>query len=177
MRANKKRKFSLTILVLLFFWSILIGYFLADKTPAINPSVDNNLLAQVGAVDPVPKRYELGQELYIENCSTCHIALPPQVLPTETWRQILQDKQHYGIEIKLPIDPPRLLIWNYIQAFSRPQPKNEPVSYRMGESRYFKILHPLVKLPNPPTMDTCITCHQGANKFDFRSLTPAGESP
>ncbi len=49
------------------------------------------------ALDPVPERYQLGLELYLKNCGTCHRALPPAVMPRETWQQLLQDEQHYGV--------------------------------------------------------------------------------
>jgi hypothetical protein len=130
----------------------------------------------IGTVDRVPERYQLGQQLYLENCATCHIALPPQVLPMETWRRLLQDSEHYGQTIKLLVDPPRLLVWNYLQTFSRPQAKEAEIPYRVANSSFFKALHPRVKLPQPATTGSCVTCHPGASQYNFRKLSPEWEN-
>lgn len=124
------------------------------------------------AVDIVPERYQLGLELYQKNCGTCHMALPPAVMPRETWQQLLQDAQHYGVGLQLPIDPPRLLIWQYLQFASRPLVSEEETPYRMRNSRYFQALHPRVKFTSPITISSCLQCHPGAMQYDFRSLTP-----
>ena len=132
----------------------------------------------IGTVDRIPQRYQLGQQLYLENCATCHIGLPPQVLPTETWRRLLQDPQHYGQTLKLLVDPPRLLVWNYLQTFSRPQGKEEELAYRVASSRYFKALHPRVKMSQPTNISSCVTCHPGVSQYNFRKLTAEwGNSP
>lgn len=127
--------------------------------------------AEIGTVDVVPERYQLGQELYLENCATCHIAVPPAVLPTQTWQRILQDSQHYGVNIKPLVDPSRLIVWQYLQTFSRSQAKEEKTPYRLNESRYFKALHPQVKLKRPIELSSCVSCHPSAADFNFRSLT------
>jgi hypothetical protein len=147
---------------------------MAEATEAIAFSAE---LAQsvVGTVDPVPARYQLGQEIYLENCGSCHIALPPQVMPTQTWQGLLQDSEHYGIQIPLLKDPNRLMLWNYLQVFSRPVSEEEPIPYRMAQSRYFKALHPLVNLPRPLNPISCATCHPQADNFNFRSLAPNWE--
>ncbi len=131
---------------------------------------------EIGTVDPVPVRYQLGQELYLENCASCHIALPPAVLPTQTWQQILQDSQHYGVQLPPLINPPRLLVWQYLQTFSRPRTKEEQTPYRLDDSRYFKALHPKVKLPRPIEISSCVSCHSSAANYNFRRLTPEWQS-
>jgi hypothetical protein len=100
------------------------------------------------------------------------VGVPPGVMPLETWRQVIQDEQHYGIQIKPPLGPTRLLVWDYLRTFSRPLLEEEEVPYRVGDSRYFKALHPRVKVPRPLKLGSCITCHPGANQYNYRSLTP-----
>ncbi|WP_253188369.1 diheme cytochrome c [Leptolyngbya sp. 'hensonii'] len=129
-----------------------------------------------GGVDPVAPVYQLGQQLYLETCASCHIAIPPALLPSETWRQLLSDPQHYGRRIELPVDPGRLLIWQYLRDYSRPQIEEEELPYRIRDSRYFKALHPRVKLPRPLNLSTCVTCHPGSGQYNFRSLTPEWEN-
>ncbi|GET42434.1 diheme cytochrome c [Microseira wollei] len=125
----------------------------------------------IGTVDVIPRRYQLGQQLYLENCATCHIGLPPAVMPTQTWRDLLEDSEHYGRQLKPLVDPERLLVWEYLRTFSRPITQEEQTPYRVAQSRYFKALHPQVKLPQPVRMASCISCHPGTGEYDFRTLS------
>lgn len=171
-RRLQRRRSPLILILLILLWSLAMGWGLALVTNA-QPTAQSSA---IGTVDPVPQRYQLGQELYLENCANCHIALPAAVLPTQTWQQLLQDSQHYGINIPLLVDPPRLLVWNYLKAFSRSQTKEEQTPYRIKDSRYFKALHPKVKLPRPLQIGSCVSCHPSGEQFNFRSLTPEWES-
>jgi mono/diheme cytochrome c family protein len=160
------------LFLLLLLWSIILGWGLAQ---AVTPSGG---IAEVppenptGTVDVVTERYQLGQQFYLENCSTCHIGLPPAVMPTQTWADLLQDSQHYGAQIQPLLEPTLQVVWNYISTYSRPVLANERVPYRLQQSRYFKALHPRVEFAEPVSPATCASCHPGATQFDFRSLTP-----
>ncbi len=151
-----------------------MGWVVALATSA-QPTIPTPLEA-LGTVDRVPQAYELGQQLYLDNCSTCHLAVPPAVLPTQTWQRVLQDSQHYGVQLKPLVDPPRLLMWNYLRTFSRSLNQEEEIPYRIGDSRFFKALHPRVKLPRPLQLSSCATCHSGASEYNFRNLTPEWEN-
>lgn len=167
---SPRQRSPVILLLLILIWSVAIGWGLALVThaqPAVQNASDN-----IGTVDSVSPRFQLGQELYLQNCSGCHIALPPAVLPIETWQQVLQDSQHYGAQLQLLVDPQRLLVWNYLLAFSRSQEKDEDIPYRVDNSRYFKALHPKVKIPRPMQISSCTSCHPGAADYNFRSLTP-----
>ncbi|HIK26827.1 MAG: diheme cytochrome c [Oscillatoriaceae bacterium SKW80] len=163
---RQKRLQALLILFGLLLWSLILAWGLTN----------NERAKALGTVDPVTSSQKLGQELYIENCATCHIALPPAVLPTETWRQLLQDPQHYGIELTMLAEPHRLIVWNYLRTFSRVQRKEEEVPYRVAQSRFFKALHPRVKFSMPVDVKSCVTCHPGAAEYDFRKLIPEWEN-
>jgi hypothetical protein len=145
-----------------------------DAAPARLARVSDS--GDIGTVDRIPERYQLGQQLYLENCATCHIAVPPQVLPMETWRRLLQDPEHYGQRLKLLVDPPRLLVWNYLQTFSRPVATEEEIPYRVASSRFFKALHPRVKFSQSVNIGSCVTCHLGASEYNFRKLTAEWEN-
>ncbi|XGV99087.1 MAG: diheme cytochrome C [Leptolyngbya sp. BL-A-14] len=183
----RKRGRSLIILLLLLLtWSLSLGWGLANAKepraiePVAQPQPASSPLkpassplkpATIGTVDVVPKGLKLGQELYLENCASCHLGIPPQVMPTETWRQLLQDSQHYGAQIQPLVEPSLQVVWQYLRTFSRPQAAEEDIPYRIYQSRYFKALHPKVKLPTRLGLSSCISCHPGAGKYDFRSLT------
>ena len=175
-----RRRSPLILFLLLFLWSIVLGWGFAQATTPPNP-VNPGVVAQatseaIGTVDPVPQRLQAGQRFYLENCATCHLALPPAVMPTQTWRDLLQDSQHYGTQIT-PLQQPALdLVWNYISTYSRSIAKNETVPYRLQRSRYFKALHPKVQFSEPITLQSCLTCHPAARQFNYRMLAPEWEN-
>jgi len=172
---RRRHKPFIRILVWLILLCLLLGWGLAHLV-----SGPRFLLAaaaqpadpvSVGTVDIVPERYQLGQQLYREGCGSCHIALPPQTLPTQTWQELLQDPNHYGAQLQLPINPQLQYIWSYLQLFSRPLRSGEPVPYRVAKSPYFKVLHPKVEIPRTLSANSCVSCHPGADAYNFRSLT------
>ena len=166
-RSKHQTRSPFFLLLLILLWSLAMGWGLATITSAQTIPTE-----EIGTVDIVPERYQLGQELYLENCASCHIGIPPAVLPTQTWQRVIQDPQHYGVTIKPLIDPARLIVWQYLQVFSRSQLKEEEeIPYRISESRYFKALHPQVKLPRPLELSSCAGCHVGANEYNFRKLS------
>jgi len=171
-RERKLRRKPIGLLLVILAWSLAMGWLLALTNNVQGASQSN----EIGTVDVVPAQYQLGQELYLENCSSCHIALPPSVLPTQTWKNLLEDSQHYGVQLKPLIDPPRVLVWKYLSTFSRPLQKEEETPYRVNSSRYFKALHPRVKLPSPVQIGSCVSCHPSAAQFNFRRLTTEWEN-
>jgi mono/diheme cytochrome c family protein len=181
---RRQRRSPLILLLLVLFWSLILGWGFAQASAPLPQQAQNSSstsaaiaqLTPISTPDRLSGQQQLGKEIYLENCATCHIALPPEVLPSETWRQVLQDSQHYGQTIRPLVDPSRLLVWNYLQAFSRSRLEDEEIPYRMAESRYFKILHPRVKLPQSITFSSCASCHIGAAQYDFLSLTTEWEN-
>lgn len=169
----------IVLFILLLLWSICLGWGLAQATEprviepiAQTPQVtESGQATTVGTVDVIPDRYKVGERLYLETCASCHVGIPPEVMPSETWRQLLPDPQHYGVTLQ-PLENPNLRVaWEYLRNFSRPQAADEQVPYRIYQSRYFKALHPKVKLPTKAGVDSCISCHPGAGRYDFRSLS------
>lgn len=177
-----RRPFGLILSLLLLLGSALLGWGLAQAATPSNPLLVQQPLSapmetvDVGTVDVVPQKYQLGQQLYRDSCGSCHLALPPQTFATQTWQQLLQDPNHYGARLQLPVDPQRQLIWRYLQTFSRPLKEGEQVPYRLGRSRYFKILHPQVEIPKPINVASCASCHLGAADYNFRALAPQQNS-
>lgn len=168
----KKRQKPLGLLLLLFFWSAIVGWSLTLVTQLPAQSQQLISLSPTGTVDIVPQRYQLGQELYLKNCASCHIGVPPAVLPTETWLDIIQDSQHYGKELTPLVDPERLLVWEYLRTFSRTRsPEEERTPYRVNQSRYFRALHPQIKLAQSLALGSCISCHPKVTEYDFRTLS------
>lgn len=191
-----RRRSPLVLFLLLLLWSVILGWGLAQATTApqgsqgraIAPTqalATQALIAQTtapnsspvtapdqsGLVDIVPAEFQMGQELYLQNCATCHVGLPPAVMPTDSWKKILTQPTHYGVEIT-PFQSPTLqAVWNYVSTYSRPLKKDEPVPFRLRSSRFFKVLHPDVEFSEPISVNSCVTCHPAAAQFNYRSLT------
>ncbi|MEM1425413.1 MAG: hypothetical protein AAGF75_02505 [Cyanobacteria bacterium P01_H01_bin.130] len=126
-----------------------------------------------GTVDPVTSSYWLGRDLYREACGTCHVAVPPAVLPIQTWKELLTSEQHYGKTIEPPPRGTVSVIWKYIRDYSRTLRENDPIPYRLDKSRFFRSLHPGVDFPEPVRVNQCATCHVRAEFYNFRLFNDA----
>ena len=174
-RVRRRKRSPAVLLLLLLVWSICLGWGLSLIAGAtVKPdSIAQTTSTAPGTVDLVPERFNLGKELYLKNCASCHVALPPEVLPTESWRRLLlEPEQHYGQQLEPIIGPSRRLIWDYLQTFSRPEMAGKPTPYRVSESRFFKALHPQVKLPESVKPGSCVSCHPGVAQYNYRRLSP-----
>jgi hypothetical protein len=136
---QRMKRQLLIVMLVIFAWSVAIGFILGLATTSVHTT---NPTPSVGTLEVVPAQYQLGQELYIENCSTCHIALPPAVFPTQTWKNLVEDSQHYGAQIQPLVHPQRILVWKYISTFSRVQLQDEEIPYRLNRS-----LDPFISKP------------------------------
>ena len=116
--------------------------------------------------------YQLARELYIQNCSSCHIPIPAEVMPTDTWQEILEKPgKHYGTSLPKLSSINTRLIWSYLKTSSRPLLERELKPEFVTQSRYFRALHPKVDLPKPVTHQSCIVCHPGAKQLNYLSLS------
>ena len=170
---QRGRSASWVFMVVVGIWSIGIALGMAQTLNAVSPHRSQvSQISQIASVDNIQPGTALGHEVYLNTCSSCHIAIPPQVFPTQTWQQVIQDPQHYGATLQPLEGPSLLLMWKYLQTYSRPiAVKDETIPYRFNRSRYFKALHPRVDIPEPLTVNSCVSCHPGASQFNFRSLT------
>lgn len=101
---QRRRPSALIWGLLVLLWSIGLGWGLASVGRS-QQAQDIWQAPHIGTVDPIPERYQTGQALYLEACASCHIGVPPAVFPTETWRDLLLDENHYGQRIE--VLPPR----------------------------------------------------------------------
>ncbi len=166
---------SVVVVLAIALWSMSIGWGITHTLNTLTEGVSMAIAASPN--NGVSARYQPGRDLYLETCADCHIALPPEVLPSETWKELLENpNKHYGTSVPNLIRLGQLLIWDYLQTFSRTLPaKDEPVPFYVERSRYFKILHPRVEFEESVTHRSCVICHPGVDNFDFRTLTPEWE--
>lgn len=105
-------------------------------------SLHQNAIA-VQSVDPITEEYQLPAEVYVKNCGTCHVPIPPEVLPRETWQFLLEKPyNHYGLSLKNIIGINQVLMWRYLSNYSRSLLPEENRPLYIDDSRYFKALHP-----------------------------------
>lgn len=190
LRRRSGRRSPVVLVLVLLLWSGILGWGWSQAASSqsltqmptqpvptqASPAQATTSATPVETTDPVPQRYQLGQQLYLENCATCHVGLPPAVMPTRTWAQIMPDPSHYGVQITPLNDLSLQIVWQYISTYSRPLNPNEEVPYRLRQSRYFKALHPKVEFSQPITVSSCAACHPAAAQFNYRSLTPDWEN-
>ena len=176
-RGRKRGRSPIILFLVLLVWSVVLGWGMALGLNATEKlEIEGGTEVAIATVDPVPERYQQGLKLYLENCASCHVALPPEVMPSETWRRLLlEPKEHYGRQLEPIVRPFILIVWDYLRAFSRPLEKEEKTPFRVSESRYFKALHPQVDLPRPLSVSSCVSCHPGVGDYDYRSLSPEWE--
>jgi Dihaem cytochrome c len=170
MKLRKRRRSPVVLFLLLLFWSVVLGWGLAQA--ASPPAEQPPAASPVGTVDVVSPSFQLGQEIYIANCAACHVGLPPAIMPSQTWRSLIQETQHYGAIIPAILEPNLRIVWNYLATYSRPINQGEEVPFRIHQSRFFKALHPNIKFDQPVTLNSCATCHPASAQFDYRSLSP-----
>ncbi|MGK7906441.1 MAG: hypothetical protein AB4040_04330 [Synechococcus sp.] len=122
------------------------------------------------AVPEWAEGYRFGAQVYVEACGSCHTALPPEVMPRETWRILLQSADHYGVQIEVLQEPFLPAAWKFLQDFSRPRRDDEQIPYRLKNSRFFNALHPDVEFVETVKPTGCLNCHPRANLGDFVRL-------
>lgn len=157
---TSKRTLNHSVLALFaLIMSALLGMGLAKATDT-----------PYGMVDPVASEHAAGYSVYVQQCATCHVALPAAVLPTQTWQTLVTDSAHYGVTLPAIDRFEQQLMLNYLQVYSRRHQGRGSVPYRLKDSAYFQALHPAVALPEPLTLRSCVACHDGAAEQNYSIL-------
>ena len=179
MLAAQPRRSPLILILLLLLWSVSIGWLASGAWgQTTEPFSIPETLPHIGTVDPVPDNKRAGQAIYLDSCASCHLAIPPAVLPSETWRDILLEENHYGEIVPVLPSPQIHILWDYLQYFSRPNPgEKDTQAFRLDASPFFTAMHPGVTIDRPVQLDGCISCHPSAESFDFRRLVADDRTP
>ncbi|MEO1590861.1 MAG: hypothetical protein AAFU71_06175 [Cyanobacteria bacterium J06632_22] len=136
-----------------------------------------DMAANVGTVDPVAPNQQAGRSRYVAQCSTCHLPVPPAVLPQETWFTLVTDPAHYGVPLTPLTQFDQQLIWNYLRTYSRANWGSRIPAFRVADSVYFTALHPGISFEQPVQLNSCTTCHAQARSGNFRRWQPQTDSP
>lgn len=105
---------------------------------------------------------------YVEECASCHVAYPPQLLTAPGWQRVMaQLDRHYGVDASL--DPKRrAAIADFLQRAASSRDKHAPTEAgaRMSRTAWFVREHG----PTPPakvSFADCAACHTAAEKGDY----------
>lgn len=112
--------------------------------------------------------------MFQQECSSCHIAYAPGLLPAESWRKIMAGlNKHFGSDASLDIqDSKEITDFLVRNASNRWSASTAPL--RITESSWFMSKHdsheisPAVwKSPQVKSPANCAACHRAADRGDF----------
>ncbi len=132
---------------------------LAFATPAL---ADGNLLPRT----PL--------KAYDAECTACHIAFPPALLPAGSWTRLMgRLDNHYGSDAALdPKVTAEITAWLQREAGTGKRARSEPPEHRITRSAWFERKHDEVradiwKRASIKSPANCAACHQGAERGDY----------
>lgn len=116
-----------------------------------------------------------GATLHAQECSACHIAYSPRLLPAESWRRMTgQLDRHYGTDASLdPASVAALASWLEAGAARNGRASVAPPDDRITRSSWFIREHRDFDAaawahPSVRSASQCIACHSRAAEGDFR---------
>ncbi len=114
-----------------------------------------------------------------QECSACHLAFPPGLLPAASWKKVMQGlDKHFGTDASVsPQDAAEIADFLVKHASNRWTASTAPL--RVTEGEWFKRKHlsgeiaPAVwQRASVKSPSNCLACHKGADKgiFDEHSV-------
>lgn len=111
---------------------------------------------------------------YQAECSSCHVAYPPGMLPAASWQRLMNNlPRHFGTDASLdPATLKQLSTWLEANAGTYKRVREEPPQDRITRSAWFTRKHDEVsaatwKLPAVKSASNCAACHTRADKGEF----------
>jgi mono/diheme cytochrome c family protein len=113
---------------------------------------------------------------YQQECASCHVAYPPGLLPSSSWKRLIEGlPKHFGTDASVDAATARELS-TWLQAHSadtrRRDATTPPSEDRITRSSWFVHEHDEVapatwKLPAVKSPSNCAACHRGADQGVF----------
>ena len=111
---------------------------------------------------------------YQQECSACHIAYPPGLLPAASWQRLMGNlPRHFGSDASLdPASVSALNRWLVLKAGVGKGFREPPPEDRITRSAWFIREHDEIsaatwKRPAIKSASNCIACHGGAEQGNF----------
>ncbi len=111
---------------------------------------------------------------YQQECSSCHVAFPPTLMPAASWNRIMNTlPKHFGTDASLDAATLKELSgWVTAHAGTYKRVSEEPPQDRISRTAWFVRKHNEVssatwKIPAVKSAANCGACHTTADKGDF----------
>lgn len=111
---------------------------------------------------------------YQQECAACHVAFPPDLLPAESWRRLMNGlPRHFGTDASLDAATVKeLSAWLDAHAGTTKRVREAPREDRITTSAWFIRKHDEVpaaawKRAAVKSAANCAACHVQANQGDF----------
>jgi hypothetical protein len=111
---------------------------------------------------------------YTQECTACHVAYPPGMLPAASWQRVISTlPHHYGTDASLDATvQTKLTAWVTKNAGTYKRVSEAPPEDRITRSPWFVREHREVsattwKLPAVKSASNCAACHRDADVGDF----------
>ncbi len=121
-----------------------------------------------------PAKAPSAQTLYTQECGSCHMAYPPQLLPAASWRRVMAGlDKHYGSDAAVDASTAKTLdAWLQANGGQDKRARQDPPQDRMTRSDWFAREHREIsaatfKRPSIKSASNCTACHTGAAQGDF----------
>lgn len=111
---------------------------------------------------------------YAQECSACHLAYPPGLLPAASWQRLMQGlDQHYGSDASLdPATVQQISTWLQSQAGTYKRVTQVPAQDRITRSAWFERKHRKLTAnvwsrPAIRSAANCAACHSQAAQDNY----------
>ncbi len=153
---------------------------LLQKKLGFSPITGLALCLAASASSASEGRYSINHPGYQQECGSCHVAYPPQMLSSASWRAVMGGlDKHFGTDASLDEKThSQILRFLLANAGKRSTDSNGKPLLRITETRGFihehseELPQDIWKHPAVKTAANCQACHTAADKGDYseRSL-------
>ena len=109
---------------------------------------------------------------YVEECASCHVAYPPQLLTAPGWQEVMQNLgRHYGVDASID-DKRRVAIADFLRQNASRRDKHAATAApaRLTQTQWFRKEHgalPVKASRTLPAAAQCESCHGAADRGDY----------
>jgi len=120
--------------------------------------------------------FNVANPAYRDECGSCHVPYPPQLLPKASWQAIMAGlDQHFGSDASVDAKTAKD-IQAYLEANAGRRAASGKAPLRITESAWFKREHDEVAAsvwtsPAVKSAANCGACHTQADKGDYSERT------
>lgn len=140
-----------------------IAVILSSLLPLYSASADNDYRLRI---DKLPA--------YQQECSSCHLAYPPALLPAKSWQRIMNNlENHFGTDASLDEATTQdISRWLEANSGGHKAARTEPPEDRITQSRWFIDEHDEIRdevwlRPSIKSAANCAACHTSADQGEF----------